>query len=71
MILDKPSKPHRTPLDCQFLRALATIGALGKAIATRSFMLRCINCQRLSLFDRSPCLRVYVDRDNGSAIFRP
>ena len=71
MILDKPSKPHRTQLDCQFLRALATIGALGKAIATRSIMLRCVNCQRFSLFDRRPCLRVDVDRYDWRAILRP
>jgi len=71
MILDKPSKPHRTTPDCQFFRVWATIVALGKAIATRSTMLRCVNCQRFSLFDRRPCLRVDVYCYDGSAILRP
>jgi hypothetical protein len=71
MILDNPSKPHRTQLDCQLLRALATIGALGKTSATWLIMLRCVNCQRFGLLDRCPRLRVYVYRYDGRAILRP
>lgn len=71
MILDKPSKPHQTLPDCQFFRVWATIVAFGKAIMTQSFLLRCVNCQRFSLFDRRPCLRVDVNRYDGRAILRP
>jgi hypothetical protein len=71
MILDKPSKPHRTMPDCQFFRVWATIVALGKAIKTRLIMLRCINCQRFRLPDRVPSLRVDVDRYHWRAILRP
>lgn len=71
MILDKPSKPHRTLPDCQFFRVWATIVAFGKAIKTRLIMLRRINCQRLRLFDRVPSLRVDIDRHDWRAILCP
>ncbi len=58
-------------LDCQLLRYLATIVAHGKASATRSIMLRRINCQCIGMLNRVPCLRVDVNRHDWRAILRP
>ena len=58
-------------LDCQLLRGLTTIVAHGKAIMTTSILLRRVNCQRVSMLDRVPCLRVNANRHDWRAILRP